>query len=348
MNIHDLETPSVLIDLDLLEHNLDTMQAHAEQYGMALRPHIKTHKVPEVARMQMLKGAVGITCQKISEAEVFAAAGFEDIFISYNILGQQKLAKLARLAQRKRITVTTDHEQITAGLAEAAQVHKVEIGVIVDVVTSRRRTGAALEQITTLAKQIDSAPGLRFEGLMIYDDSAEIRPTVQEALGLLTKAGLEARTVTGGGTGVVLDADKLPEMTEMRTGSYVYNDLRNVGKGWAKLEDCALSIIATVVSAPTRERVILDSGSKALSSDHDEQVGYGSLADYPEARIYMLNEEHALVDVSACPTPPKLGERVRITPWHACVVSNMHNQVYGVRGENVEVVWPVAARGMVW
>lgn len=348
MNIHDLETPSVLIDLDLLERNLDAMQAHAEQYGMALRPHIKTHKVPEVARMQVMKGAAGITCQKISEAEVFAAAGFSDIFISYNILGAKKLAKLAQLARRKRITVTTDHPQITAGLAEAAQAHKVEIGVIVDIVTARRRTGAPIEQVPELAKQIDSAPGLRFEGLMVYDDSAEIRPAVQEALGLLAKAGLPVRTVTGGGTGVVLDAPKLPEMTEMRTGSYVYNDLRNVSKGWAKLEDCALSVIATVVSAPARERVILDSGSKAMSSDHDAQLGYGRLMDYPDARIYLLNEEHALVDVSGCPAPPKLGERVRITPWHACVVSNMHDQVYGVRGDQVEVVWPVAARGMVW
>lgn len=346
--VHDLETPSVLIDLDILERNIARMQTRANDVKMALRPHVKTHKIPEIARMQRDAGAKGICAQKVSEAEVFANAGFEDILISNNILGTKKTTRLTAMARDHRITTVADHPEIIRQVGDAAQAQGVTVRMLVDLVTDQRRTGAPVEQVVDLAKRIQAEPNLEFAGLMIYCDTAAIRPDLQRALADLDNAGLAVDVISGGGMGVTVHADELPELTELRSGAYVFNDVRNVSLGWATLDDCAMTITATVVSTPVRERVILDSGSKTLSGDRDERFGHGRIVEYPEARIYKLNEEHAHVDVSACPKPPAIGEQVRIIPWHTCAVTNMHNRLYGVRGEQVEVVWEVAARGMVW
>jgi D-serine deaminase-like pyridoxal phosphate-dependent protein len=347
MNVYDLETPSVLIDLERMGANITRMQAYCNEHGLAFRPHIKTHKIPDIARMQIEAGAVGIACQKVSEAEVFTSAGINNVQIPYNIVGPQKTARLADLALYNKITVSADHPNVIAGLAEAAKANEITIRVMVDLATDIERTGAPVDGVVDLARQIYDDENLHFAGLLVYPSNPVMRPAIQEALDRLNHAGIGVDTVSGGGTGAAFHAHEIPELTEIRVGTYIFNDWATVQKGWAGFYDCAMTVMATVVSHPTENRVILDCGSKTLSSDH-WQNQYGYIIEYPEARIYQLNEEHGFVDMSACDDRPSIGERVHVIPVHTCVVTNLHNQIYGVRGEHVEVTWPVAARGLVW
>jgi D-serine deaminase-like pyridoxal phosphate-dependent protein len=347
MNVYDLETPSVLIDLDIMQRNIAGMQAHCNELGLKFRPHIKTHKIPDIARMQIEAGAVGIACQKVSEAEVFTEAGLNDIQIPYNIVGPQKTGRLVDLALYNKVTVSADHPTIIAGLSDAAKASDMRLNVMVDLVTDIQRTGAPVSEVLTLAQKIDEDEHLHFSGLLVYPSNPSVRPDLQEALYALNHAGIGVNSVSGGGTGAALHAHEMPELTELRVGTYVFNDWGTVCKGWASFDDCAMTVMATVVSRPTQDRTILDCGAKTLSSDVYEGC-YGYIVEYPDARIYQLNEEHGFVDMSACAERPTIGERVHVIPVHTCVVTNLHNQIYGVRGEEVEVTWPVAARGLVW
>ncbi len=347
MDIYELETPSILIDLDRMENNIARMQALCDEAGVGLRPHIKTHKIPEIAKMQIEAGAVGIACQKVSEAEVFAQAGLNDILIPYNILGASKAARFADLSLYNRMTCSADNLPTIKGLSEAAAALDIRLRVMVELGTEIERTCASVEQTVELAKLIEDDEHLHFAGILVYPSYPSIRPALQEVLTQLDAAGIGVDMVSGGGTGAVLQAREVPELTEIRVGTYVFNDWTTVSRGWCALDDCAMTIRATVVSHPTAGRVILDSGSKTLSSDVLED-GYGHLLDYPEARIYKLNEEHAYVDVSACEHKPEIGEIVTVIPVHACVVTNLQNMIYGVRGEEVELTWTVTARGLVW
>ena len=345
--IHDLETPSVLIDLDKMEQNIQTMQDRCNQLGLAFRPHIKTHKIPDIARRQLDAGAVGIACQKVSEAEIFAQAGFNDIQLPYNIVGAKKTARLADLAHTSRITVSADHTTVVAGLADAAKEEDMTIRVMAELVTDIQRTGASANEVVTLAKRIDREEHLHFAGVLVYPSNPTVRPALQEALDQLHKAGIGVDSVSGGGMGGAHHAAEMPELTELRVGTYVFNDWGSVTRGWAELDDCAMTVRATVVSRPSSNRGILDSGSKTLAADRVND-GHGYLLEYPKAHIYQLNEEHAYVDFSACNERPVIGEIVHVIPVHTCVVTNLHNRIFGVRGEAIETIWDVAARGLVW
>ncbi|MBC6935367.1 MAG: D-TA family PLP-dependent enzyme [Chloroflexi bacterium] len=347
MHVDELETPSVLIDLDRMERNIARMQDYCDQHGLAFRPHIKTHKCPEIARLQIEAGAVGIACQKISEAEVFAGAGFNDLQIPYNIVGAAKTARLVDLAMYNRVTVSADHLTVIAGLADAAGAEDLTLRVMVELATEIERAGAPVDEVVTLAQRIDAEPNLHFAGLLLYPSNPAIRPLLQEALDRLNHAGIGVDVVSGGGTGAAFHAHEIPELTEIRVGTYIFNDWATVSKGWAALDDCAMAVLATVVSRPTPDRAILDAGSKTLALDSVDGL-HGFILEYPNARIYKLNEEHAYVDLSACDDRPVIGDRLHIIPAHTCVVSNLHNRLYGVRDEQIEVVWPVAARGRVW
>jgi D-serine deaminase-like pyridoxal phosphate-dependent protein len=347
MHIFDLETPSVLLDLDRVERNISRMQVRCDELGINFRPHIKTHKIPDLAQMQLDAGAVGIACQKVSEAQIFAEAGFDNIQIPYNIVGTPKTSKLADLALYNTITVSVDHEDVVAGLAEAAHEKAVSLRVLIELATDLERTGASVDDVVPLATRIEREENLQFAGLMLYPSKVLMRPLLQEALHQLDRAGIGVQTVSGGGTGAALEAHAFPELTELRVGTYIFNDWMQVCAKVAALEDCAMHIAATVVSRPTAERALLDCGSKTLASDrYDGSFGY--IEEYPQARIYNLNEEHAYVDVSACEKRPQIGERVHVIPVHTCVVMNLANRVFGVRGEQVEREWTVTARGCVW
>ena len=346
MNSYDLETPAILINLDRMERNIQRMQTHCDTLGIKFRSHIKTHKIPEIARLQLKAGAVGIACQKLTEAQIFIDAGFDNIQIPYNIVGTQKLNRLVSIAQSTHITVSADHSIVIKGLAEAAEAADVTLNVMVEIATNIHRTGAPIENIANLAKQIEQSKYLKFAGLLIYPSYAVNRPTLLEALSHLNEAGINVPEISGGGTEAALQVEQIPELTELRVGTYVFNDWMHMKKGIANEDDCAMQIAATVISTPTNDRIILDSGSKTLSSDHINNE-YGYIIEYPQARIYQLNEEHAYVDVSHCEKRPTIGDRLHIIPVHTCVVTNLANQIYGVRDEKIEVEWKVAARGLV-
>jgi D-serine deaminase-like pyridoxal phosphate-dependent protein len=343
----DLDTPSLVIDIDIMERNIAAMQARCDALGVAFRPHIKTHKTPEIARMQIDAGAVGIACQKVTEAEVFADAGFTDIQIPYNIVGPQKTARLAALANRCQVSVSADDPAVIAGLAEASTAAKSQIHVLVDLGTDIQRTGTSPDRVVDLARQISAAPYLHFAGILVYPSQPVNRPALLETLARLNEAGFQAETISGGGTPASMHMSEFPELTEIRVGTYIFNDCTQMNYGSATLDDCALKVLATVVSHPVPERIILDCGSKTLSGDRlDGQ--YGMICEYPQARIYGLSEEHAHVDVSACDPRPPIGERVHVIPAHVCTSVNLADRLYGYRGEQIETVWNVAARGKVW
>lgn len=347
MNVRELETPSVLIDLDKMEANIKRMQDHCNKLGLAFRPHIKTHKIPDIARMQVEAGAQGIACQKVSEAEVFVEAGFQNIQIPYNIVGEKKTRRLVDLAMYNKITVSADHPMVLAGLADAAKAEDMYLRVLVDISTHIKRTGAQPYEVVQLAQRIEKDENLHFGGLLIYPSDPINRPALQEALDGLNKAGIGVDVVSGGGFGASRFAEEVPELTELRVGTYVFSDYGSVMKGWDTFDNCAMTVTASCVSRPAPDRAIFDAGRKAIASDTYEGL-HGYIVEYPEAKIYKLSEEHTHVDFSECAERPVIGEVVHIIPVHTCVVTNLHNEIYGVRGDEVQVAWEVAARGMVW
>jgi D-serine deaminase-like pyridoxal phosphate-dependent protein len=296
--------------------------------------------------MQLRAGAIGITCQKLGEAEVMAQAGIQDIFLPYNILGEAKLERLTTLARRASMSVTADSDVTVRGLAAAAKRAGLTLPVLVECDMGGKRCGGqSPQEAADLARLIAGSPGLHFGGLMTFPNPEGMDDFVRATKSLLVGDGIDVERVSGGGTPSVWQAHNVQELTEHRAGTYVYGDRYTVRSGAMQLHECALTVVTTVVSRPTAERGILDGGSKTLSSDPMGEEGYGLLLEYPEAKLYSLSEEHGCVDFSACSERPEIGERVTVLPNHVCVVSNLFNQVVGVRGGRVEVVWPVACRG---
>jgi D-serine deaminase-like pyridoxal phosphate-dependent protein len=348
VNINELDTPVVVIDLDKVAANIKKLQVYLDKYGIANRPHIKTHKIPEIARMQLKAGARGITCQKLGEAEVMADTGIDDILVTYNIMGNAKLQRLTQLASRIKLRVTADSEFTVRGLSDACSAAGVETGVMVEFESGTQRCGVQTPaEAATLARLIVALPGLRFDGLMTYPTTEKTGPFVKETRTLLTADNISIPRVSGGGTPRMWEAHTWKEVTEHRAGTYVYGDRRTVAYGAMTYEEVAMRVITTVVSRPTPDRGILDGGSKTFSSDLSGLEGHGYILEYPDATIYAQSEEHGHVDFSQCRNKPQIGERVTVIPNHTCVVSNLFNQVVGVRGNTVELIWPVSARGAV-
>lgn len=345
-----LDTPVATVDLDAVERNVTRLQAYCDDHGLALRPHVKTHKLPELAHLQMRAGAVGITCQKLGEAEVMAAAGLDDILLSFPLVGEAKLERLAALAREVTISVVGDSEAVARGLAAALAGTGREIAFLVECDTGFGRTGVQSPGAAAdLAELVDGLPGLRFGGLLTYPTLPATGPWLRSAIAEVRARGLEVETVSGGGTPGLFSSHETSELTEVRAGTYVYGDRSCIANGTVPLEDCALRVRTTVVSRPTHDRAILDAGSKTLTSDPAEgdPDGRGLVVEYPDARIYALSEEHGWVDLSACGRRPEIGEIVTIVPNHACACANLHDEVVVLRGGRVAGVWPVAARGRV-
>ncbi len=348
MRISELETPVAVVDLDRVRANIERLQVYLDQHGIHNRPHIKTHKIPEIAHMQIAAGAVGITCQKLDEAEAMVGAGIREIFLPYNILGERKLERLMLLSRRTNLSVTADSEVVVRGLSAAASREGTTLPVLVEFDSGTHRCGVVTpQQAADLARTIARAPGLRFGGLMTYPSTELTDPFVRETRALLAADGLALEVVSGGGTPRMWEAHTHAEVTEHRAGTYVYGDRFMLAAGAVRPEQCALSVITTVVSRPTSDRAILDGGSKTFSSDTLGLEGFGLILEYPRARLSTLSEEHGTVDLSDSPERPEIGERVTVIPNHCCVVSNLFHQVIGVRNGVVEVTWPVAARGGV-
>lgn len=344
-------TPAVLVDLDVVRRNIARFQDYADAHGLEVRPHIKTHKLPEIARMQLAAGAVGITCQKVSEAEAMVEGTPEiaDVLITYNIVGSEKLARLAALARRVRLSVVADSAAVVDGLAATFVSAPAPLRVLVECDTGAHRCGVATpEAAAQLAQHIAAASGLVFGGLMTYPPvgaAAAVEDFMGRAKALIEAAGLTVPVVTSGGTPSMMSAADAPVTTEYRPGTYVYNDRSLVERGVCGWEDCALTVLATVVSVPAPNRAIIDAGSKTLTSDLLGLTGYGHVLGRPDLAIDQLSEEHGRL-VSERPIGLHVGDRVRIVPNHACVVTNMVDAVH-VLEDGTLTPWPVAARGRI-
>ncbi|WP_331376222.1 D-TA family PLP-dependent enzyme [Sinorhizobium chiapasense] len=347
-----IETPAVLVDIEIARRNIRAFQDYADRHGIRVRPHIKTHKLPQMAELQLEAGAIGITCQKVTEAEamVEGSAQIKDVLITYNILGAEKLTRLAELNKRVTLSVVADNPTVIDGLSARFAREDQPLTVLVECNTGADRCGVATPaEAAGLARRIADAPGLHFGGLMTYPPvggTERVQAFMSEAKRLIEAGGIDVPTITSGGTPNMMEAAGASVATEHRPGTYIYNDRSLVARGVATWDDCALTVLATVVSVPAENRAIIDAGSKVLTSDLLGLSGYGHVLGRNDIRIDQLSEEHGRL-VSDGPINLKVGDRLRIVPNHACVVTNMVDAVHIVEGNEARATWPIVARGRV-
>jgi D-serine deaminase-like pyridoxal phosphate-dependent protein len=358
MNIQELDTPVIVIDLDIVERNLERMGRYCREKRIRLRPHTKTHKIPELARKQLESGASGITVAKLGEAEVMAQAGFDDILIAYPVLGASKIKRLAALAERARVTVSLDSKEAAEAASQAAGTGS-RVGVLVEMDIGFRRCGVqGVDEVLRLAGAVSSLPGLNFDGIMIYpgsyivgedqqDELNRVNHLLQEVLAGLEKAGAPAAVVSGGSTPTARFSHRFHGVTEIRPGTYIFNDRNTWLAGAAGLQDCAAIVQVTVVSTAVPGRAIVDGGSKTFSSDPciKPGKGFGLVKEDPEAVLDALNEEHGYLDISRSGRPYRVGEKLTIVPNHICATINLHDEVCFARRETLRQTCRVAARG---
>lgn len=363
MHLSELETPAVIIDLDVMERNLSRMAEYCRKHNLLLRPHTKSHKIPELAKLQISSGAKGITVAKLGEAEVMLDAGVTDILIAYPIVGNDKAARLATMAERAEISVALDSEEAARAISRAAAEKGTKINVLVELDVGFKRCGVANEiEALTLAKKISSLSGLDFKGVMFFpghftvgpEQRAALRVGVNEFLDRVHEAfaheDMPLAVVSGGSTPTAYESDQFHGVNEVRPGMYIFNDKTTVGISAAALSDCALSVLVTVVSTSVAGRAIVDGGSKTFSSDRyqaGDGGGFGLVKEDQAAEIEKLSEEHGHLNVQKSELKYKVGDRLTVIPNHVCTTVNLHDQVYGVRGDRVEAVWNVAGRGKV-
>lgn len=344
-----IETPAVLVDADVADDNLVRWQERCDQLGIANRPHIKTHRSVGWALRQLELGARGITVQTVGEGEVMADAGISDILLTTNTLGPAKVARLGALARRCALKVVADGAVVVDAVARAASVAETTITVLVECDTGGERCGISdPKEVAALAARIEATDRLRFGGLMTYPrpGNRELSAVaLEQAIAACLKIDLEVPMVTSGGSPDMWESGGLEHLSEYRAGTYIYNDRSLVVSGAATVAQCAMTVLATVVSRPTPQRAIIDAGSKALTSDLLGLDGYGMILEHPQAVIYQLNEEHGLVDVSGCANLPQVGDRVHILPNHTCVISNLFDQIGIVSAGQLVGLLPVEARG---
>jgi D-serine deaminase-like pyridoxal phosphate-dependent protein len=359
--VEELDTPAVLVDLGAVERNIMRMAARARQAGARLRPHAKTHKIPEIGRLQIAAGASGLSLAKVGEAEVFAAAGFEDLFLAYPVVGRQKAARLLALAERARLAIGADSEEGLRTIAGPFHSAGQSIDVLLKVDTGLHRVGVAPESARAMAERLAELPGARIRGVFTHAGHGYLAGSPEELAAVgrqegeilaavaaeLRGAGLPVEEVSVGSTPTAPHAMRVPGVTECRPGNYVYHDASQLSLATCSEEDLALTVLATVVSVPDETRAVLDAGSKTLSSDplRPRSGGHGFIRGR-RSRIERLSEEHGVVRVEPGERF-RVGEKVVVYPNHACVVSNLHDAVWAVRDGAVEGTLRVAARGRV-
>jgi D-serine deaminase-like pyridoxal phosphate-dependent protein len=361
LRVSDLDTPALVIDLDIMERNLRKLADYGRDHDLRIRPHTKTHKIPALARKQIDLGAAGLTVAKVGEAEVMLSAKPPELLVAYPIVGRKKLDRLMQVAQKTAVTVSLDSLFVARQLSDAARAAQIEIGILAEVDVGLGRVGVAPgDALLQLIQGIDRLPRLRFEGIAFYpgmirslDEEGEeaLKRLAQMLDGILRelrRAGFQAKIVSGGSTPTLFHSHELPGLNEIRPGTYIFNDRNTVLAGSASLEDCAASIHVTVVSTSKPGQMIIDGGSKTFSSDRQAagtEVSFGHVVDAPEAVFTKMNEEHGFVELRRSTAQFDVGDRVRIVPNHICVAMNLHENVYGVRGDAVEQVWRVEGRG---
>ena len=341
-----VDTPAAVVDLARLERNLARWQEYADRVGLASRPHVKTHKSVEIARRQLALGAVGLTCQKLGEAETMVGAGCEDVLIPYNLVGAAKLERLGALLARAAVTVGVDDERLLRGLDDAARPTGRALGVLVDCDTGLGRTGVTSpEAAVELAAAVARTSSLRFDGFVTYPAPPEAPSFLARAVELAEGRGLAVACVSAGGTPGMWESGRLrPTVTEYRVGTYAFHDRKTVAAGSATLDDVALTIHATVVSRPAPDRAVLDAGSKSLGAEAAFEGSYGLVLEAPGSPIVRADEEHAYVAL-ADGDELELGDRVRVVPNHACVAVNLFDELVVLGADGGGERWPVDARG---
>ena len=358
-SLAQIETPIPVVDLDRMDANIARTAAYARQHGLALRPHVKTHKSPYVAALQVAAGAVGVTCATPREVEVMRTAT-DDILFAYPPVGAARARRIATLAQDARVRVMLDSAEAADELSAASDSLRCEIGVLVELDVGMGRVGvAAPGDAVRLARHVTAAGGLRYDGVGFYpghirhptseqgDAIGDVARRLGEFLSGLERAGLPPTVVSGGSTPTLWRTHEIPGITEMRPGTSVYNDRTTAAIGVSSLDDCALTVLATVVSVSVKGKAVIDAGVKALGREplRGPGDGYGMLLGDPDAIVTALSEEHGTIDLARTSWRPHVGDRVRVIPNHACVVTHLFDTMAGVRGADIERMWPVAARG---
>lgn len=371
MPLAEVDTPALLIDLDAFETNLRLMQASIVDFAGHLRPHAKTHKCPTIALAQIAHGAVGVCCQKVSEAEALVDGGVGDVLISNQVVGAKKVARVAALAQRARISICVDDpEQVTAleeAMARAS--HEASRGagdatldVLVEIDVGAKRCGVSPgEPAVRLAMLIGEKQHLRFAGLQAYHGSAQHRRSVEERRAAITAAaqlagqtrdmlhaaGIECPKVTGGGTGTFLFEVGSGVYNELQAGSYVFMDADYAANDWADSDQPpfqhSLFVWTTVMSRTAGVRAVVDAGLKSSSVDS----GLPKLADVTPAAYVNVSDEHGVIALNGAPDYP-LGHKLKLIPGHCDPTVNMHDHFICIRNDRVEAIWPITARGLAW
>jgi len=358
-SVEDIDTPALVVDLDAFERNLDLMANAVRGGGVALRPHAKSHKCPDIAHAQIERGAVGICCQKVGEAEAFVAAGIRDVLVTNEIVGAAKLARLAAMAHKATIGVLADDAANVRHLGAAARAAGVNLDVLVEIDVGAHRCGVAPgAPAVALAQAIARTGALRFRGIHAYHGSAQhLRAPEERRMAIVRAAELAAQTkraieaadiacpvVTGAGTGTWQHERDSGVYTEVQPGSYIFMDAdyqRNALAPDQHHFEQSLFVLATVMSAPVRERAIVDAGLKAFAFDSGPPQVYGEHGlEYVKA-----SDEHGVLTVSAERDPPVPGDRLWLVPGHCDPTVNLYDWIVGVRGTRVQCLWPVAARG---
>lgn len=362
MHVSTIDTPALLIDLDIMERNLRRAADYCRAHGLRLRPHTKTHKVPELGRLQLDLGAAGLTVAKVGEAEVMLASGTPDLLLHYPVIGRTKLERLVEVARQTRVTVALDSVFAARQLSEAARAAQVEMGVLAEADVGLGRVGVTPgPELVDLAQCISRLSPLRFEGITFYpghikdcgeEGGAQLEALSQVVCGMvedLRRAGIPVHIVSGGSTPTLYHSHRVAGLNEIRPGTYIYNDLNTVRSGACAIADCAASILATVVSTARPGQIIIDGGSKTFSSDRlvTGEGNFGHVVEAPEAGFVRMNEEHGYVQVAGGGREFSVGDRVHVIPNHVCAAVNLHDRVYGVRDGVVERVFSVAARGKI-
>jgi D-serine deaminase-like pyridoxal phosphate-dependent protein len=362
MRVTEVSTPAVVVDLDVLERNLDRMTAYCAAHGLGLRPHTKTHKTLEVARMQLVRGAHGLTVAKVGEAEVMAETGTKQILVAHPIVGEEKIRRLAALESRVDLLVALDSLPTARGLARVAQEAGCTLGVLVEFDSGSHRCGvAAGDACAELGKSIRALKGVQVRGLMTYFGSvwgdeqqrskeiARLSVDMERTIDAFRRAGLPLEIVSAGSTPAAEMSHLVPGITEIRPGTYVFNDLNTFYQGLCTLDDCAVRVITTVVSTCVPGQVIVDAGSKVFSSDtlsSGPKRGYGRIIEVEGAGLSKLNEEHGFVEAGDYGAFA-VGQVVSAIPNHVCTCINMHDEIYVSRRGEITGTWKVAARGKV-
>jgi D-serine deaminase-like pyridoxal phosphate-dependent protein len=358
----DLDTPSLVIDLDVMARNIEEMAAVARAAGVRLRPHTKSHKSPEIARMQLDAGAIGVTVAKLGEAEVMVDAEIDDVLIAYPLVGERKLARLRALMDRARIRTTTDSVEVAEGLGTVGRDVGRDVELLIEVDTGLHRVGRAPGGPTVeLVKEVAGVPGVEVVGLLTHAGHAyrsanaeELRVAAErEVLDLVetaaacAAAGIDLREISVGSTPTARIGALVPGVTEIRPGTYVFNDVQQMRLGVATEGTCAARVLATVVAHPTPDRFVVDAGTKAFTSDGADGPlfpGRGVVLGRPELRLDFMSEEHG-VGSRTGEDDVRIGERVEVIPLHVCSCVNMFDTAYGVHDGSVEREIAIEARG---